>query len=160
MADRSLIEWRPIPSWPKYEVTEDGSIRNAKRKRLMRLRPSKSGHMYFLPARGKKCYAHRAVLEAFVGPCPPGQEGRHLDGNPKNNHKDNLAWGTKIQQWEDDRRIGKNRCKPIKLDAERAEEIRNLHGVVTSREVGRRFGISHSVVLKIWKGKIWATRAA
>ena len=38
---------------------------------------------------------HRIVLEAFVGPCPEGLEGAHLDGNPRNNRVDNLSWATK-----------------------------------------------------------------
>ena len=28
--------------------------------------------------RGKLCYAHRAVAEYYLGPCPEGKEVRHL----------------------------------------------------------------------------------
>jgi len=37
---------------------------------------------------------HQLVLEAFVGPCPIGQEVRHLDGDGTNNHRENLTYGT------------------------------------------------------------------
>jgi hypothetical protein len=37
---------------------------------------------------------HRLVLEAFVGPCPPGMEGCHNDGDQLNNRLDNLRWDT------------------------------------------------------------------
>lgn len=37
---------------------------------------------------------HRAVLTAFVGPCPSGMEGCHNDGDPKNNVLSNLRWDT------------------------------------------------------------------
>lgn len=32
------------------------------------------------------------VLEAFVGPCPPGASVQHLDGDPQNNQLSNLRW--------------------------------------------------------------------
>jgi hypothetical protein len=37
---------------------------------------------------------HRLVLEAFVGPCPAGQEACHIDGVKQNNHLSNLRWDT------------------------------------------------------------------
>lgn len=37
---------------------------------------------------------HRLVLAAFVGPCPPGMEGCHDDGDPSNNQLTNLRWDT------------------------------------------------------------------
>lgn len=42
----------------------------------------------------KNISVHRLVLEAFYMPRPPGMVCRHLDGNPQNNHIDNLDWGT------------------------------------------------------------------
>lgn len=42
----------------------------------------------------KRKLVHRLVLEAFVGPCPPGMEACHADGNPKNNALTNLRWDT------------------------------------------------------------------
>lgn len=40
---------------------------------------------------------HALVLEAFVGPRPPGYVGNHKDGNPKNNCLANLEWCTHAQ---------------------------------------------------------------
>jgi hypothetical protein len=37
---------------------------------------------------------HRLVLEAFVGPCPPGQETCHGPGGSTDNRLVNLRWGT------------------------------------------------------------------
>jgi hypothetical protein len=34
------------------------------------------------------------VLEAFVGPRPPGHEAAHLDGNKERNALANLSWKT------------------------------------------------------------------
>lgn len=37
---------------------------------------------------------HTLVAETFIGPLPPGQQVRHLDGNRANNKLDNLKHGT------------------------------------------------------------------
>lgn len=37
---------------------------------------------------------HRLVLETFVGPCPPGMEAAHLDGNRVNPDLRNMKWVT------------------------------------------------------------------
>lgn len=37
---------------------------------------------------------HHLVLRTFTGPCPPGMEGCHNDGNFRHNWIDNLRWDT------------------------------------------------------------------
>lgn len=44
---------------------------------------------------------HRLVAEAFIGSRPLGEVVRHLDGNPKNNFVDNLAYGTHADNMND-----------------------------------------------------------
>ena|SRR6476660_7493925 len=45
---------------------------------------------------------HALMLEAFAGPCPPGQEGRHLnDVKTDNRWPENLAWGTRKENLAD-----------------------------------------------------------
>lgn len=44
---------------------------------------------------------HRAVLSAFIGPCPEGLEGCHDDGDRANNRLDNLRWDTHVANLED-----------------------------------------------------------
>ncbi len=61
------------------------------------------------PPEGKRYQTfrvHRLILETFVGPCPEGMECRHLDGNPANNCLNNIAWGTREQNIEDNRKNG------------------------------------------------------
>jgi len=55
---------------------------------------------------------HRLVLAAFVGPCPPGLEGCHYDGDPKNNALTNLRWDTYEANRADMRRHGRHLGRP------------------------------------------------
>lgn len=46
--------------------------------------------------------ASRLILEAFVGPPPfPFAEARHLNDDPRDDRIDNLAWGTRAQNFTD-----------------------------------------------------------
>lgn len=52
---------------------------------------------------------HRLVCMAFHG-MPPSQssEVRHLDGDNQNSKPDNLAWGTRAENWADRKAHGKS----------------------------------------------------
>lgn len=51
---------------------------------------------------------HRLVLEAFVGPCPPGLVGCHKDDDKDNNQLVNLEWNTQKVNIQQARTNGKN----------------------------------------------------
>lgn len=105
-----------------YEVSNRGEIHgcdrvvgaaNGKTKRIKpkprKLHAIASGHLYADLYRGRKrtkVAVHRAVLEAFIGPCPEGMEACHDDGNPKNNTVENLYWGTRSDNVKDALRHG------------------------------------------------------
>jgi hypothetical protein len=55
---------------------------------------------------GTDFLVHRLVLLAFVGPCPPGQQGCHNDGHPANNLPGNLRWDTGRSNMLDKQRHG------------------------------------------------------
>jgi HNH endonuclease len=112
------VRYRDISNYPGYRVGDDGSIWSKVRKRsgdqvwygewkLMKPRAQNAyGHVLANLGRTKYEYVHRLVLEAFVGPCPPESECRHIDGNPANNHLSNLAWGTRKENYADSVRHG------------------------------------------------------
>lgn len=57
---------------------------------------------------------HRLVLEAFVGPCPPGMECRHFPDRDSNNVElTNLSWGTRSQNNLDKRVHQTNGAVPL-----------------------------------------------
>ena len=52
-----------------------------------------SGHLT-VQIKGRSRWVHHLVLEAFVGPCPPGLQCRHLNDVGTDNRLENLVWGT------------------------------------------------------------------
>lgn len=110
----------------------------------------------------------RLVLEAFVGPCPPGMECCHNDDNPTNNTLGNLRWGTHSDNMRDAYRNGHKarnwggegeshgRAKLTSdqvVDARRRHEMdpKRWNGVVLARELG----VSHVAMYKILSRKTY-----
>jgi hypothetical protein len=95
--------WHPIPGWEGlYEITRAGTIRSLPRKyalgRVLRRTAFKNGYLYVTLTRNNrpvKRTVHSLVMETFMGPCPPGLEVRHLDGDKANCRLDNLRYGTR-----------------------------------------------------------------
>lgn len=111
--------------------------------------------------KGRNKLLHVLVLETFVGPCPPGMECRHLDGNPGNNKLDNLAWGTPEEN-QADRLLhgtsnqGENHGMS-KLNWKKVRRIRRLFasGKLTRPELAQRFCVSPSSISRIISNSIW-----
>jgi hypothetical protein len=121
---RPGVEFRQCPGRPGIAVGDDGSVWSAWKLAYTpgvsgakgvisdqwvekKQRPhSRSNHPQ-VTISSRPVYVHRLVLETFVGPCPEGMECRHLDDNPTNNQRSNLAWGTRLQNITDRFRNGK-----------------------------------------------------
>jgi len=158
-------EMRTIPEYDGYYATVDGTVISYKSGKPKRLKPIRAsdGHLYVFLYDGNghsdKVWLHRAILLAFEGRPMDGQECRHLDGNPANNHRDNLKWGTHMENVEDRRRHGRMPVSHLsqftKLRPYDIPEIRALHGILSSRRVAARFGTSHVTIQKIWRNERW-----
>ena len=100
---KTRIDWRPIPNFSGYFVSNDGRILSLKNKmpRILKHILSKDGHHYvFLYKNNKmhKMWVHRAVLLAFDREPLPNEECRHLDGNPSNNKLRKSLLGNKTRK--------------------------------------------------------------
>lgn len=155
--------WVAIPGYDGYSASAKGFILGP-RGRVMHPMPMPSGHLYILtrrPGVPRKLFVHRAVLMAFVGPAPSSEhEGRHLNGDPTCNGLWNLAWGTAQQNADDKQRHGTQvrgeRAATAKLTEADVREIRRLHGTMTLRTLGARFGVSHTAIRRAATGAKWA----
>lgn len=105
-----MEQWRPIPDWPTYEVSDQGRVRSAARAgssgpRSRRLSTAKGGRaenyrrvMLTQRVNGKRrrrhAYLHHIVLEAFVGARPEGAVACHRNDDGDDNALANLYWGS------------------------------------------------------------------
>jgi hypothetical protein len=146
-------EWRDVPGFPGYQVSNLGNARS--QRRLLKPTPDERGYL--------KCYPfgriHRAVLLAFVGPCPPGLEGRHGVGGKLNNRLDNLCYGTHSQNMMDRVEHGTanrgERHGQAKLTARIVATIR-YDWRSSNRGLARLYGVSESAVRKARSGETWS----
>lgn len=105
-------EWRDIPGYEgRYRVSSTGRVFSLPRQGttggVLRTSANKRGYASasFCNVRRE---VHSLVALAFLGPRPPGYQVRHLDGNPLNNHVENLAYGTRSENQRDKVRHGRD----------------------------------------------------
>lgn len=118
-------EWRVIPGFPAYEVSNLGRVRslphttewthgrtgtrataNFKGRMLNPNRNKLTGYMTVNVGAGTS-NVHRLVLLAFVGPAPEGCQACHANGDPADNRLANLRWDTVRANAEDRERHGR-----------------------------------------------------
>lgn len=107
--------WLPVVGYEGlYEVSDQGRVRSLdmidsmrrkhKGRVLVSIPVNKQGHLIVnLHKNGQQTMflVHRLVMAAFVGPCPAGQEVRHLNDMPTDNALENLAYGTRAENMAD-----------------------------------------------------------
>lgn len=157
-----MENWKAVPGFEGlYEVSDLGRVRN--QTRLLRPSRQQRGHMLVHLGSTAQRYAHRLVLEAFVGPCPEGMECRHLNGDPSDNRLSNLAWGTRLENFADRTRLGEHNAprgtlQPhAVLDEDKVRKIRrDAASGRKQAEIGADFGIKQHHVSLVVNRKIWA----
>jgi hypothetical protein len=159
-----IKDWRPIPGFDGYDVSDDGEVRTRKqRPRILRQRLNVNGYpvvglMNSGDIRVHTKTVHLLVLLAFVGPRPDGCQCCHSDGDRTNNRRSNLRYGTVAENMMDRDIHGRTargeRHGKSKLSAHEAAEIRS--SVVNNSELSRRHGVSRTAIRHIKSGKRWA----
>lgn len=136
-----IEEWRIIPGFGMYEASTLGRIRShhgrfpaSKPAYILKPFPNADGYLIVHLYRGdgpERFFVHELVLLAFVGPCPAEQQCRHGDGNQTNNRRDNLCWGTPLDNQMDRFKHGTDsageKCYNAKLTDNDVISIRNRH---------------------------------
>lgn len=173
--------WKAIPGFPGYDVSDQGRVRSYWRrvglgpgmgfKSIIKdlpqriLKPSLiEGYPLVTMKQGDEKHGigiHRLILLAFVGPCPPGFECRHLDGIRTHSVLGNLQWGTHSENMIDKFQHGYTlkgmNAANRKLTDIQVLEIRELHMHGHLRKnIAKVFGVSISTVGYIITRKRWA----
>lgn len=95
------MRWRTIENYERYEISENGDVRNKNTGYVMKKRLTFDGYVKVTlneNSKSKDFRVHRLVAEAFI-PNHKGKETvNHKDGNKENNHVDNLEWATRSEQ--------------------------------------------------------------
>jgi hypothetical protein len=162
---------KEIEGFPNYFVREDGTVFTGHGKELKILRPYYTRRYWWVrlccKGRRRAFGVHCLVLECFVGPRPPGMQGRHLDGNRDHNYLENLAWGTPKENHADCLRHGTrmmgSKHHRSKLNEEqvayirsRRQKSRTSESILTQKELADRFSVSTSSIRHIWIGDGWS----
>lgn len=163
-------ELRDIPGFPGYSVTRDGRVKGPSGKWLKPHVHSRHGYLALtlrINRRDRTLYLHRAVLLAWVGPCPSGMESCHGDGNSANNHVDNLRWDTHAANMVDRARhmesIGRDYFTrgeangSTQLSENDIHDIRSLLNakLLSMKSIAEHFGVNEGTIRAIKTGRSW-----
>lgn len=171
---QELELWKPVTGCEgRYEVSNLGRVRSLDRYvrtafnprltrgRVLRGFAGDRRHYPNVVIEGKSILVHRAVLEAFVGPCPDGMECRHLNGDRRDNRLGNLAWGTRQENMADNVLHNKT-CKGEKNSGARltAEAVRCIRDRAARGEkheaIARDYNIARSAITRIANRTRWS----
>ena len=166
-----------IPGLVGYAVGDDGSLWSCRQPSRCRHHPFRSWHQLkvtwskhtgyglvtlMTPEGRRQFRVHCLVLRVFRGPSPPGQQGRHWDGNKRNNRLTNLLWGTPKQNCEDRTRHGrgpkrKGTAHPLaKLKDRDIRDMRRWRQRGwTYDKIAARKKVTMTLAWKILNGKNW-----
>jgi len=171
----ALPEWRELERFPGYRFCCDGTVwscwrqfglgmGNGSIKRMtedwfqMKLSPGGNGKYFKVCMRGDWIDVHVVILLAFRGPRPEGQWARHLDGDSRNNHIDNLKWDTKSSNMHDKIDHGTNndgeRNPFAKLKTEQVLKIRSMSNIGIGK-LAAMFNVTRGNIAFILTRKTW-----
>jgi hypothetical protein len=134
--DNISLEWRSIPGFSKYLVSETGLVKNIQKNKIMgnfEIKTSKGTYIRVGALsddyKTRSVGAHQLVCLAFHG-LPP-QDGKkyevnHKDGNKHNNHYTNLEWVTRTDNLKHahKERLRKESIIVVLKDTITGEEVR------------------------------------
>lgn len=145
-----MEQWKPVLGRPEYEVSDQGNVRKglkpistwAKRKKRGNYREAYMVVEFYQPY--KRVYVHTVVLEAFIGPRPPGRQCRHLNGVSTDNRLENLKWGTARENTDD--RISHNPRVYLSEAEVAAARALLVLPQMTLRKIAKILGCSKSTI--------------
>lgn len=113
------IEWKAIPSFPKYEASTTGEIRNAHTKYIVKpfTDPTQEYGRITIRQDGvkRKLMVHALIAQAFLGDKPDGYEIDHINSNRTDNRPCNLRYVTPEQNRANPMSIIKRRIGRMKV---------------------------------------------
>ena len=172
-----LEEWKPVPDFHGYEVSNLGEVRSYRTtspagkqrttpilRKTVLTKDKKYLQISIANHAGAVTYSvHTLVLLAFVGPKPTNQhECCHKDGDGTNNQLANLRWGLPISNAADrilhGTQIRGETCNLSVLTETQVKEIKQALPVWKrgfGKQFAQKFGVCESVISAIKHGHTW-----
>lgn len=173
--------FRAIPGFPGYAVNRKGDLLSCRRANKNGLFPfwstwrprkwvlatwkdPKRNRVQYLSVRLRgpdgqmhQQRAHTVVLLAYKGPCPPGLEGCHNDGDTMNNCVRNLRWDTRGANQRDRYAHGRGnfgeRAGGARLTARRVQLIRASK--LTPLALSRKYKVHRNTIYLVLSRHTW-----
>lgn len=171
MTTTSSVEvWKDIPGFEgAYQASTLGRVRSVERRvevkgktatytrsvaeKILKPGRKKDGHLSVCLKRYVSYQVHTLVMLTFVGPQPPKQDIRHLNGNPADNRLENLAYGSRTQNILDVYTTG----RPWRtLTTEQVYEIRErLKNGEKLKPIAEDYSVQISCISAIRTGRLY-----
>lgn len=95
-----MTDWRTIPSYPDYEGSDNGDVRNVKTGRIMKQQVDDRGNYKVQLRKDKRSRTvtvSRLIAEAFINSEEDitHLDVMHIDSDKSNRHPSNLKWATR-----------------------------------------------------------------
>lgn len=166
------MEWRVVPGFEAYEVSEYGHLRRIRPYRrhkqvgyILKQKRHQGGYFYYdvsMDGRYRRLYVQRAVAFAFLGEPPfPKAQAAHKNGNKADNHYGNIYWATHYENAQDNIRHGVTnageKSPTSKLTWKIVEEIRQIYfsSLIPYAVLAEKYGVSQECVREVLQGITW-----
>ena len=159
----ALIDYKPIPGFDNYVISELGAVFNTKRQKFKAHRKSDRylNITLYQDGKAKIFNVHRLVAKVFI-PNPEGKlEVNHIDGDTFNNHVSNLEWCTRKENAIHSTQIlKKNRGEDnafTKLKEADVLQIKKLLSLgYTQTAISKLYNVTNHAIHRIAHGYNWS----
>ena len=154
-----MSRYHPIADFPRYEISDEGHVRNISTGRILKGRAHRGGYRLVRLFTEPNVYVdrtvHSLVMETFVGPRPEGMCVCHNDGDATNNALTNLRYGSLVDNQRDRIEHG-TLGTPHTLRVVRI--IRGLSKLgFTNRRIAEICSVTTKYAYKVANNYIWQT---
>ena len=145
-----MEKFKELKQFPNYLISNQGKILSLHKGIWLKSRATNGDRHLQVCVNDKWMYVHRLVAIAFIKkPNKYVDVVMHKDDNPKNNHVDNLQWGTQYENIQQRNNYPAERNKQIKDTF--YQQRKTYNGKITKliEKISEEFKVSYGNVCNI-----------